>query len=91
MAGENTDDNIPTLTDIIQLGDESMKNHFDASVFDAEEETEEITETDMPVTDELKDTINELVAEAVKETLPTIEAEFKQKLSEQIIEKLSKN
>lgn len=90
MFSENNEDNIPTLTDIIQLGDKSMKNHFDASVFDeANEESDKNVE--MLMNDELKETINQLVAEAVKETLPTIEAEFKQKLSAQIIEKLSKN
>ena len=84
------ENNIPTLTDIIQPGDESMKNHFDASIFDEQDEQAN-QDTGLQVTDELRETINTLISEAVKETLPTIEAEFKQKLSEQIIEKLSKN
>ena len=32
---------IPTLTDIIEPGDESMKNHFDASYFDEHDEAQQ--------------------------------------------------
>ena len=34
MSNNKFNDNIPTLTKIIQPGDESMRNHFDASYFD---------------------------------------------------------
>ena len=36
MNTDTTDSNIPTLTEIIQSGDESMANHFDAHYFDSE-------------------------------------------------------
>ena len=87
---QSDNDNIPTLTDIIEIGDASMKNHFDASIFDHPAD-EVIDEEPEQISDELKETILNLVDEAVKETLPTIEEEFKRKLSAQIIDKLSKN
>ena len=114
---QNNDINIPTLTDIIQAGDASMKDFFaepekeleaipeaeeDIKIADAFEQVTEDktitehqadadnTQTDIIVTDELKDTINSLVSDALKETMPVIEASFKRKLSRQIIDKLSK-
>ncbi|MDH5767081.1 MAG: hypothetical protein OEZ38_13795 [Gammaproteobacteria bacterium] len=116
---QNNDINIPTLTDIIQAGDASMKDFFaepeadeeleaipgteeDIKIADAFEQVTEDetisehlaeadnTQTDIIITDELKDTINSLVSDALKETMPVIEASFKRKLSRQIIDKLSK-
>ena len=40
MNKNKLDDNIPTLTQIIKTGDESMRNHFDASYFDSDVELE---------------------------------------------------
>ena len=40
MIPDSADDNIPTLTDVIVSGDESMKNHFDGHSLDEETETE---------------------------------------------------
>ena len=37
MNKHTANDNIPTLTQIIHPGDESMRNHFDASFFDNDE------------------------------------------------------
>lgn len=78
-------DDIPTLTDIIQPGDESMKNHFDARYFD-------VTEDDKsPVTEELKETIELLIQEALNETLPSIEEQLKTQLTEKVLEKLDQD
>ena len=90
MINENHQHNIPTLTDIIQPGDESMKNHFDASVFDHETMTS-IDKAETPSNDELKETIDTLIAQAMAESLPAIEAQLKETLSEQILQKLKKH
>jgi len=60
MINDNYQDNIPTLTDIIQPGDESMKNHFDASVFDHDSKQSD-DETETLNHDELKETIDTLI------------------------------
>ncbi len=150
----NTDNTIPLLTDIIQLGDVDMKNHFDGHALDEAtdnlNETFEIneeleiqddipaihvdTETDtamdhlqinplednaddtpevleLPLEDtdktdqdiqpedttqntlnkdELAETVNLLVSDAVDAILPIIEGQLKQSISEQIIQKLSR-
>ena len=90
MISENHQDNIPTLTDIIQPGDESMRNHFDASVFDDETNSSN-EETETLNNDELKETLDTLIQQAMAETLPAIEAQLKETLTEKILQKLSKN
>ncbi|MCW8853390.1 MAG: hypothetical protein OQK76_08735 [Gammaproteobacteria bacterium] len=90
MISENHQDNIPTLTDIIQPGDESMRNHFDASVFDDEINSSD-EETELLNNDELKETLDTLIQQAMAETLPAIEAQLKETLTEKILQKLSKN
>ena len=90
MISDNHQDNIPTLTDIIQPGDESMKNHFDASVFDDEINSSD-EETESLNNDDLKETLDTLIQQAMAETLPAIEARLKETLTEKILQKLSKN
>ena len=90
MISDNHQDNIPTLTDIIQPGDESMRNHFDASVFDDEINSSD-EETESLNNDELKETLDTLIQQAMAETLPAIEARLKETLTEKILQKLSKN
>ncbi|MCW9005753.1 MAG: hypothetical protein OQK70_10845 [Gammaproteobacteria bacterium] len=90
MISENHQDNIPTLTDIIQPGDESMRNHFDASVFDDEINSSD-EETELLNNDELKETLDTLIQQAMAETLPAIEAQLKETLTKKILQKLSKN
>ncbi len=80
-------DNIPTLTDIVQAGDESMKNHFDASFFN-ESETDETLETDA-LSDELKEKVESLIEQALEDTLPSIELQLKQQLTKKIIQELN--
>ena len=87
MINENLQDNIPTLTDIIQAGDESMKNHFNASVFDDETKPSN-EETETLANDELKETIDILIQQALADTLPAIETQLKETLSEQLLQKL---
>ena len=41
MNQQTDDERIPTLTDIIQPGNESMKNHFDKTFFDDDHGLEE--------------------------------------------------
>ncbi|MDH5471669.1 MAG: hypothetical protein OEY61_02345 [Gammaproteobacteria bacterium] len=87
---DNSESPIPTLTDIIQLGDASMKNHFDASLFDQDpEQPSDPAET--LISDKLKQTLDTLIQEAMDETLPSIEAQLKEKLTSQILQKLSKD
>ncbi|MCW9013202.1 MAG: hypothetical protein OQL06_05415 [Gammaproteobacteria bacterium] len=128
MNSQRFDDSIPTLTEIVAPGDDSMKNHFDASCLDDMDDNE-ILETDsiddailneefkidaaietdamdshsidIPVRvdeqktgaaadiSELHATIELLIDDALKETLPSIEQQLKQQLSETIIKKLS--
>ena len=90
MMNENYQDNIPTLTDIIQPGDESMKNHFDASAFDQPDNALD-DDTETLSNDELKETLDTLIAQAMADTLPAIEAQLKETLSEQILKKLKKH
>ena len=159
MPTQELDENIPTLTQIIQPGDASMENHFDASYFDDDhkdldininaEFQENILNTDAysaqkteqthldstfdiciddeipeDITDsnkideelennaevnirdkeskdvtatannskikefELKDTIDLLISNAVKEALPSIEKQLTEELSKQIYQTL---
>ena len=141
MTIDPADENIPTLTDIVSAGDESMKNHFDASYFDEPEKRDEpevnmdtqaeenpviedpftissdldtgeleVLEENMPSiepevavepehsfktikldSEELHSTIEALIDDALKKTLPAIEDQLKQQLSETIIDKLSED
>ena len=77
-------DNIPTLTDVVQPGDDSMKNHFDAHYFDDSDaaESEELS-------DELKAKVESLIEQALEETLPSIEQQLKQQLTAKIIDELN--
>ncbi len=157
----STDNNIPLLTDIIQLGDVEMKNHFDGHVFDEDNQdmldkkteevpeikipndndaeldelqlkllTDELNDIDLSIPDlnqnienteqietietlenteaidndtavaettsntlskkELSDMVSLLVSDAVDSTLPMIETQLKQQITEQILQKLSK-
>jgi len=162
MPTQELNEHIPTLTQIIQSGDASMENHFDASYFDNDnkdlginknhESQEEILVTDtdsaqeteqellensfdtqankdnecdnktnadeineesedftyISKTDEeykgatstatandlkikeyeLKDTVDLLISEAVKEALPSIEKQLTEKLGKQLYQKL---
>jgi hypothetical protein len=79
-------DNIPTLTDIIQPGDASMKDHFDARYFDKNRTPAEIGEPPLP--EELKEILELLIQEALNETLPAIEEQLKTQLTEKVLQKL---
>jgi len=63
-------DNIPTLTQIIQSGDESMRNHFDASYFDNENELN----TDSTQTYELGEKSNEKQEPFISDSIEQHEA-----------------
>lgn len=84
------DDNIPTLTDIIQIGDESMKNHFDARYFDDENGIDEQSVTHLPPADHeaLRETVESLIQEALDETLPVIENQLRDQLIQKVLTKL---
>lgn len=77
-------DNIPTLTDIIQAGDQSMLNHFDAHQFDNVQEhqhtenSEEDLQNLMEVSDifENTDTFENDISEA--EEIPSIKLDTEQ-------------
>lgn len=120
MNNDNTDENIPILTQIIHSGDASMHNHFDASYFDDDhglEVDEPLTEhadekqepfisdvaedigppdamdkmvaeanysTNSLQQDNLKKTIDTIIAKAVQEIIPEIEQKLTQQISQKI-------
>ena len=98
MNPRHDDSQIPTLTDIIQPGDASMKNHFDSRYFDDDNGLDDETEPRKPSVsaeaaeqpaDELRDTIEILVQQALDETMPVIEDQLRQQLTRKVLEKLA--
>ncbi len=81
MMNDSTNDDIPTLTDIIQPGDVAMKNHFDARYFDTAEPEEKT-----PTAEQLQD----LIQEALDETLPLIEEQLRELLVQKVLDKLNR-
>ena len=98
MNQQSSDDHIPTLTDIIQPGDESMKNHFDTAYFDddnglddeGDDEQLEALFEDKPA-ENLHDTVALLIQEALNETLPSIEEQLKEQLTAKVMNKLEQD
>ena len=92
MHTDSSDDQIPTLTDIIHPGDESMKNHFDGSYFDLQEEDEkaaaEMAEQYGSDEEDLKTTVACLIQDTLNETLPEIEERLKAELLDTVMKKL---
>jgi len=81
-------DNIPTLTQVIQSGDESMRNHFDASYFDNDKELY----TDNTETYELGEKSNEKQEPFISDSIEQHEAiENLSVDSEQSIDTLQSN
>lgn len=80
---------IPTLTDIIEVGDDAMKNHFDGHAFDDGDEDHDRPEPLAPVSEALRETVELMVQDALNEQLPVIEEQLKQQLTERILEKLA--
>jgi hypothetical protein len=81
----STDDDIPTLTDVIQSGDAGMKNHFDAHFFDPAEQLAD-REHEAFEPEQLRD----LIQEALDETLPVIEEQLREQLTQKVLEKLNR-
>ena len=95
MNQQTDDERIPTLTDIIQPGDESMKNHFDKTFFDddhglEDDEQLEALFEEKPAAD-LHDTVALLIQEALNETLPSIEEQLKEQLTAKVMNKLERD
>lgn len=78
---------IPTLTNIVKVGDQSMENHFDGHFLD------EIQESDEPDTAAVKlnqNTIDDLINDVVHTTMPIIERQLRNQLTG-ILKKYTKN
>ncbi len=83
----NVKDRIPTLTDIIEAGDPEMENHFDGSYFE-QTMTQEISRNKQADLNELREHIEAIVAETLRDTLPMIEKQLKQQLTKKILQQL---
>ncbi len=83
----NVKDRIPTLTDIIEAGDPEMENHFDGSYFE-QTMTQEISRNKQADLNELREHIEAIVAETLRDTLPMIEEQLKQQLTKKILQQL---
>ena len=59
----NYDDNIPLLTDILQIGDQEMHHHFDAHQFDDQGNADSIQPIQFENASAPENTINEATAE----------------------------
>ncbi|MDH5484790.1 MAG: hypothetical protein OEY43_06085 [Gammaproteobacteria bacterium] len=70
MEPSFSDPNIPTLTDIIEPGNEDMLNHFDASYFDDGEGAEEVIDDIGEILDTVIDD-NEPADDARDDEMPT--------------------
>lgn len=80
-------DRIPTLTDIIEAGDPEMENHFDGSYFE-QTMSQASTNTKQAGIDELRERIETIVTDTLRDTLPMIEEQLKQQLTKKILQQL---
>ena len=80
-----TERNIPTLTDIVELGNEDMINHFDASFFDEDDAQELETSGDATIEpDEIAS--EDLAAENPVDDAPATEHQAAENLADTIDE-----
>ncbi len=80
-------DRIPTLTDIIEAGDPDMENHFDGTYFE-QTMTQDETRNQQANMDDLREHIEAIVAETLRDTMPMIEEQLKQQLTKKILQQL---
>ena len=73
-----TPERIPTLTNIVKVGDQSMENHFDGHLLD---ELQKSDEPDTATVELDQNTIDELINDVVNTTLPIIERQLRNQLS----------
>lgn len=69
---------IPTLTNVVKTGDQSMENHFDGQIID------ELQQEDAPDTSAAEldpQTINDLINEVIHTSMPIIERQLRNQLS----------
>lgn len=81
-------DRIPTLTDIIEAGDPAMENHFDGAYFE-QTIAQDSTPDHKPNKDELRNRIEAIVAETLRDSMPVIEEQLKQQLTDKILQQLN--
>lgn len=82
-----TPERIPTLTNIVKVGDQSMENQFDGRLLD---ELQESDEPDTATVELDQNTIDELINDVVNTTLPIIERQLRNQLTG-ILKKYTKN
>lgn len=85
MSADNKQ--IPTLTDIIEPGDDDMLHHFDTHAF---AQAQDMPRYQMLDENELRNTIEMLVDEVVDDLIPTIKQQLKQELGEKLLAELGK-
>ena len=73
-----TPERIPTLTNIVKVGDQSMENHFDGHLLD---ELQKSDEPDTATVELDQNTIDELINDVVNTTLPIIERQLRNQLT----------
>ena len=73
-----TPERIPTLTNIVKVGDQSMENHFDGHLLD---ELQKNDEPDTATVELDQNTIDELINDVVNTTLPIIERQLRNQLT----------
>lgn len=78
---------IPTLTDIIEPGDDDMVHHFDTHAF---AEMKDMPRYQVLDENELRNTIEMLVDEVVDDMMPSFKQKLKQQLGEKLLQELGK-
>lgn len=78
---------IPTLTDIIEPGEDDMLHHFDTGAFS---DMQDMPRYQMLDENELRNTIELLVDEVVDDMMPSIKQKLKQQLGEKLLAELGR-
>ncbi|HEY9052017.1 MAG TPA: hypothetical protein VIQ03_10770 [Gammaproteobacteria bacterium] len=78
---------IPTLTDIIEPGEDDMLHHFDTGAF---ADMQDMPRYQVLDENELRNTIELLVDEVVDDMMPAIKQKLKQQLGEKLLSELGR-
>lgn len=78
---------IPTLTDIVEPGEDDMLHHFDTGAF---ADMQHMPRYQMLDEHELRNTIELLVDEVVDDLVPSIKQKLKQQLGEKLLAELGR-
>ncbi|TNF33909.1 MAG: hypothetical protein EP315_07870 [Gammaproteobacteria bacterium] len=87
MSADHDDKLIPTLTDIIEAGEDDMLHHFDTGAFADMQTVPRYQTLDE---NELRNIIESLVDEVVDDMMPSIKQQLKQQISDKLLAELGK-